>query len=435
VEKRLAFKDNYMYDIQILEEPAVHRSPPMDFNLTDEQQMLRDGVRRFAMERYSFESRKRLLATAERFSEQNWATYAELGWLALALPEEVGGLDCSFVETSIVMQELGRVLALEPYATSAVLGAHIIGAAATNSQRPELLAQLGNGALRLALAHTEPDARYELSAVRTTTVQATGDGYEGYVLSGVKTLVFDAPSAHQLIVSAAFEDRRSRAEEERSGPDHRRSGSEARTFGLFLVPKDASGVTLTAYPLIDGTRAADVELKAVRLPKSALLVEPQRALDVLEEAIDRTVLAQVAEALGAMESVLDITNGYIKQRVQFGQPIGKFQALQHRMAEMFVEVQETRSILYRGMALLDAAPAERKRAVSAAKVVACNAGRFVGAQGIQLHGGIGMTEEHSIGHYYKKLVAFEKRYGDTEFHVSRYLGEGRREAGMQHAAQ
>lgn len=378
----------------------------MDFNLTDEQQMLRDGVRRFAVERYSFEARKRLLATPERFSQHNWSTYAELGWLALALPEEVGGLGCSFVETAIVMQELGRVLALEPYATSAILGAHMIGASENNEQRVELLSLLGSGELRVALAHSEPDARYELNAVRLTTAHATDDGY---VLSGGKTLVFDAPSADRLIVSAAF-------------------GAEG-SFGLFVVPTDGSGVIMNAYPLIDGTRAADIELSAVRLPKSALLVEPRRALDVLEEAIDRTVLAQVAEALGAMEAVLDITNGYIKQRVQFGQPIGKFQALQHRMAEMFVEAQATRSILYRGMALLEAAPAERKRAVSAAKVVACNAGKFVGAQGIQLHGGIGMTEEHSIGHYYKKLVAFEKRFGDTEFHVSRYLGEGRRTAG------
>jgi alkylation response protein AidB-like acyl-CoA dehydrogenase len=369
----------------------------MDFNLTDEQQMLRDGVRRFAVERYSFEARKRLLATVERFSLQNWSTYAELGWLALALPEEVGGLGCSFVETALVMQELGRVLALEPYATSAILGAHIIGASENNKQREELLSRLGSGHLRLALAHSEPDARYELDAVRVTTAKATDDGY---VLSGMKTLVFDAPSADQLIVSAALAD---------------------RSFGLFIVPTDASGMAMNDYPLIDGTRAADIELSAVRLPKSALLVEPQRALDVLEEAIDRTVLGQVAEALGAMEAVLDITNGYIKQRVQFGQPIGKFQALQHRMAEMFVEVQQTRSILYRGIALLEAAPAERKRAVSAAKVVACNAGKFVGAQGIQLHGGIGMTEEHSIGHYYKKLVAFDKRFGDIEFHVSRYL--------------
>jgi alkylation response protein AidB-like acyl-CoA dehydrogenase len=382
----------------------------MDFNLTDEQQMLRDGVRRFAVERYSFEARKRLLATTERFSAENWSTYAELGWLALALPEDAGGLGCSFVELAIVMQELGRVLALEPYATSAILGAHIIGASENKSQRAQVLSQIGTGQLRVALAHSEPDARYELEAVRATA-QATEDGY---VLSGVKTLVFDAPSADRLIVSAAL--------------------AGEGSFGLFIVPTDASGVVMDAYPLIDGTRAADIELKAVHLPKLALLVEPRRALDVLEEAIDRTVLAQVAEALGAMEAVLEITNGYLKQRVQFGQPIGKFQALQHRMAEMFVEVQQTRSILYRGMALLEAAPAERKCAVSAAKVAACNAGKFVGAQGIQLHGGIGMTEEHSIGHYYKKLAAFEKRFGDTEFHISRYVEEGRRTGGAQHNA-
>jgi alkylation response protein AidB-like acyl-CoA dehydrogenase len=395
----LELKGNYMYDIQILEgrPPSGSR---VDFNLTDEQQMLRDGVRRFATERYSFEARKRLLATTERFSHQNWRTYAELGWLALALPEELGGLGCSFVETAIVMQELGRVLALEPYATSAILGAHIIGTSGNNEQRAELLPQLGSGELRIALAHSEPDVRYELDTVRATTAKATADGY---ILRGVKTLVFDAPTADQLIVSAAL---------------------VGGSFGLFIVPVQASGVTMSAYPLIDGTRAADIVFNDVRVPKTALLLEPPRALDVLEEAIDRTVLAQVAEALGAMESVLEITNSYIKQRVQFGQPIGKFQALQHRMAEMFVEVQQTRSILYRGIALLEAAPEERKRAVSAAKVVACNAGKFVGAQGIQLHGGIGMTEEHSIGHYYKKLVAFEKRFGDTDFHVSRYLTKG-----------
>jgi alkylation response protein AidB-like acyl-CoA dehydrogenase len=369
----------------------------MDFNLTDEQQMLRDGVRRFALERYSFEFRKKVLASPDRLSEATWGLYGELGWLALALPEEVGGLGCSFVETAIVMQELGRVLALEPYAASVILGAHIVGAAEANIQRRELLTRLASGDVRFALAHSEAGTRYELDAVRATVARETGDGY---ALNGAKTLVFDAPAAHQLIVSAALE-----------------NGG----FGLFLVPKDAAGVSLSAYPLIDGTRAADIEITDVRLPKSSLLVAPERALDVLEEAIDRIVLAQVAEALGAMESVLEITNGYLKQRVQFGQTIGKFQALQHRMAEMFVEVQETRSILYRGMALLEAPPAERKRAVSAAKVVACNAGRFVGAQGIQLHGGIGMTEEHSIGHYYKKLIAFEKRFGDAEFHVSRYL--------------
>jgi alkylation response protein AidB-like acyl-CoA dehydrogenase len=368
----------------------------MDFNLTDEQQMLREAVRRFAQEQYTFEARRRVIESAAGCSSENWSSYAELGWLALGLPEDVGGLNCSFVETALLMEEFGRVLALEPYASSAILCARIVDASQKGEHRDALLPALGEGKLRMALAHSEADARYNLGAVQSTTAEATG---EGYVLDGLKTLVFDAPSADRLIVSA------------------RVNGG----FGLFLVEPGLTGVSMNAYPLIDGTHAADVEFKAVKLPASALLVEPDRALAILEEAIDRTVLAQVAEALGAMQAVLDITNAYIKQRVQFGQPIGKFQALQHRMAEMFVEVQETRSILYRGMALLDAAPAERKRAISAAKVVASNAAKFVGAQGIQLHGGIGMTEEYAVGHYYKKLIAFEKRYGDTEFHVGRYL--------------
>ena len=370
----------------------------MDFNLTEEQQMLRDAARRFATEQYSFEQRKQLLA-AGGFSEENWKTYADLGWLGLGLPEDVGGLACSFVETVLLAQEIGRALVLEPYATSAILCAHIIDASQSQKHRDELLPELAQGTLRLALAHTEKDARYDLQAVRATTAKAAGDAY---VLDGVKTLVFDAPVAHLLLVSAALD----------------------QGFGLFVVPKDAAGATLNSYPLIDGTRAADITFNGVRVPQSALLVKPGRALEILEEAVDRTVLAQVAEALGAMEAVLEITNAYIKQRVQFGQPIGKFQALQHRMAEMFVEVQETRSILYRGMAMLEAPAAERKRAISAAKVVASNAGKFVGAQGIQLHGGIGMTEEYAVGHYYKRLIALEKRFGDTEYHVSRYLAVG-----------
>ena len=367
----------------------------MDFNLSDEQQMLRDAARRFADEQYSFEQRKHVLAS-RGFSEANWNSYAEFGWLGLGLPEDVGGLACSFVETAILVQELGRALVLEPYTTTAILCARIVDASQSSEQRSALLPELAEGKLRLALAHSEADARYELSAVRAT--QAKSDD-NGYVLSGIKMLAFDAPTAHKLIVSAAL--------------DH--------GFGLFVVPQDAAGVQMTAYPLIDGTYAADIRFDSVRVPKAALLVAPDRSLQVLEEAMDHTVLAQVAEAIGAMEAVLDITSAYIKQRVQFGQPIGKFQALQHRMAEMFVEVQESRSILYRGMALLDAEPAERKRAVSAAKVVASNAGKIVGAQGIQLHGGIGMTEEYAVGHYYKRLLALEKRYGDTDHHISRYL--------------
>ena len=330
------------------------------------------------------------------FSDQNWSTYAELGWLALGLPEDVGGLACSFVETAIVMQELGRVLALEPYTTSAVLCAHIVDASGSQTHRSELLPELAAGNLRLALAHSEADSRYELNAVRATAARATNDGY---VLNG----------AQDAGVRCALR-----------APTHRLCGDGARLRPVHRAEEcggcDAEPVSADRWDACCRYRIQVRARAAVGAARRAAA-----CARILEEAVDRTVLAQVAEALGAMEAVLEITNAYLKQRVQFGQPIGKFQALQHRMAEMFVEVQETRSILYRGMAMLEAPPAERKRAISAAKVVAANAGKFVGAQGIQLHGGIGMTEEYAVGHYYKKLIAFEKRFGDTEYHVSRYL--------------
>ena len=367
----------------------------MNFDLPDEQEMLRDAARRFAGEHYSFPQRRCVLETGDGFSLAAWQAYAEMGWLGLELPEDVGGLDCSFVETALLMEEFGRVLALEPFASSAILCAGIVNESGNQSQREGLLQSLIEGRVLLALAHSEAGDRYARGPMRSGAV-STGNGF---VLNGEKTLAFDAPSADHLVVSARFE----------------------AGVGLFLVPKAAAGLRVEGYRLIDGTRAGDVMLRDVRLPESALLIEPARALEVLEDALDRTVLAQIAEALGTMEAVLEITNIYLKQRVQFGQTIGKFQALQHRMSEMFIEVQETRSMLYRGMAHLGAGPAVRAAAISAAKVVAGNAAKFVGTQGIQLHGGIGMTEEYAVGHYYKRLVVFEKRYGDCDFHAERFM--------------
>jgi alkylation response protein AidB-like acyl-CoA dehydrogenase len=367
----------------------------MNFDLNDEQDMLRDAARRFAGEHYSFDARRRVLATEEGFSRNVWQSYADMGWLGLGLPEDVGGLDCSFVESALLMEEFGRVLALEPYASSAILCARMVDKSASPSHRGALLPPFIEGKELMALAHSEAGSRYTGGQVNCTATAAA----DGFILNGTKTMVYDAPSADHLLVSAQFEG----------------------DFGLFVVRRGGDGIQLTPYRLIDGTRAGDVEFRAARVPASALLVEPGRALDVLEEALDRTILAQIAEALGAMEAVLAITNSYLKQRVQFGRAIGTFQALQHRMADMFIETQEARSALYRGLAFLSTAPGERAAAISAAKVVAANAAAFVGAQGIQLHGGIGMTEEYAVGHYYKKLVVFGKRHGDVDFHASRFL--------------
>ena len=374
----------------------------MDFNLTDEQQMLRESASRFVREQYGFEARRKWTADGG-WSRERWGQYAEMGWLSLSIPESLGGLGCSFVETALVAEEMGRGIALEPFVGCVVLAARLIeraDAPGLGTQREALLAGIADGSAITLLAHSEPGSRFELDSVKTQA-RATASGW---VIDGAKMMVPGAPTAAHFIVSARL---------------------EGQGIGLFLVHREA--VVLQAYPLIDGTWAGDIELHGVAVGKDAMLAAPGAALPLLEEAMDRAALAQVAEGLGCMEAVLALTSEYLKTRQQFGQPIGKFQALQHRMSEMFVEVQETRSILYRGIAHLDDAPAARKQAVSAAKVMLGSAGRFVGGQGIQLHGGIGVTDEYQVGHYYKRLLALEKLYGDSDWHLDRFI-EAQRES-------
>jgi alkylation response protein AidB-like acyl-CoA dehydrogenase len=368
----------------------------VDFNLTEEQQMLRDSARRFVQEHYRIEQRRAVSKTQLGFSLEHWRSMSDLGWLALAVPEELGGLGCSFVELALLLEEFGRGLVLEPYVSSAVVCAHILDKCENAPARAATMSAMVEGRRRLALAHQESAQRYELMPV---SVEAKREGEGFFRLNGIKNLVLDAPAADQFIVSARVE------------------GEE--NFSLFLVDRAAAGVKLEGYPLVDDSRAADIELHNVLMPRSAVLSGPARSRLVLEEALDRATLACVAEALGAMEAVLQLTADYLETRVQFGQPIGKLQALQHRMAEMFVEVQETRSILYCGIAHLNAEASVRGPVISAAKMVTLEAARIVGSQGVQLHGGIGMTEEYAMGHYFKKLLAFEKTYGDGDWHAER----------------
>jgi alkylation response protein AidB-like acyl-CoA dehydrogenase len=372
----------------------------VDFSLSEEQQMLSDGAEKFLAAHYSFEQRRALLSSPAGFSEQNWQTFAELGWLALPVPEDAGGLGGSFIDTTLIMEAMGRRLVLEPYATTAILAARVIARSSNEELRSSLLPQIAQGTCRVALAHGELASRYDMRNVQTCARLEQ----DSYVMDGVKVMALDAPSAHKLIVSASTVD---------------------KELALFLLDADAPGVTVRGYPLIDGTRAADVELAAVRVNRNSLLLAGREALEVLDEAIDRLILARVAEGLGAMEVVLQLVSEHLRSRQQFGQPLIRFQALQHRLAEMFVEIQETRSILYRGLAYIEAPAAERRAAVSAAKVVAANAGRVVGEQGIQLHGGVGMTEEYQVGHYFKRLIALEKAFGDVDYHLERLAGSGK----------
>lgn len=369
----------------------------MDFNLSDEQMMLRDGVERFIKDEYGFEERRQQANQGEGFSRAHWQQFADLGWLALNLPEDVGGLECSFAETSIVLESFGRGLVLEPFVTTAVLCARLIDRSGHEQHRQALLPSLVQGSLLLALADTESGSRFTVGCAEQTIAERTADGYR---LNGLKTLAFGAPSADRLLVTASLDD--------------------ANEPAVFLVDRQAAGVSLDSYNLVDGSRAADVRFKNVELPASALLIEPSNSREILDEAHDRAALAVVAQMLGVMHGVMDLTAEYIKTRSQFGQPIGKFQALQHRMAEMFVEAQHSRSILYRGMAYLEKSLVERRKAVSAAKAAVGKSGRFVCAQGVQLHGGIGMTEEYQVGHYFRLMTLLEKQFGDIDYHLTRF---------------
>jgi alkylation response protein AidB-like acyl-CoA dehydrogenase len=367
----------------------------MNFDLTEEQEMLRESAERLLRESYDANSRMKLLKTEDGFSREHWKQYAELGWLGVSLPEDVGGLGWSIADTCVLIEALGGSIVLEPYLTTAVLGAQLVDRSGSESHRQALLPALIGGELMLALAHHEPGNRYDNAAV-ATTARKSGDGW---VISGTKQLVYAAPSADKFIVSAKPEG--------------------AAGFALFLVERDNKGLELFQYELIDGTRAADIRFKDVTVPADALFVDATKALALLDEVLDITTICATAEALGTMEAALTITSEYIKTRNQFGQPIGKFQALQHRMAEMFVETQQTRSILFRGLSLLDSPPDERRRAVSFTKAHAGDSSFFVGANGIQLHGGYGMTEEYQISHVFKKLVTFQKSWGDTDWHYKR----------------
>jgi alkylation response protein AidB-like acyl-CoA dehydrogenase len=363
----------------------------MDFNLSDEQAMLREGVSRYVREQCAFSERHKNM-TREAL-DRRWADYSEMGWLGLSLPESAGGIGASFVESAIVMEEFGRGLVMDPYLENAIFCSRILEQSKNGGT---LLERMAKGDLRLAMAHAEDGLRYAVDHVSATRASSIAGGF---VLSGRKLLCLAAPLADSFIVSAALQD-----------------GSG---MALLLVPAGATGVKFKPYTLLDGSDAADIDFTEVRLDEDALLASGRKAQDLLGEAIDRATLAAVAEALGVMEAAVALAADHLKTRVQFKQPLGKFQALQHIMAECFVELQETRSILYRGIAGIDGDAESRAEAVSYAKAYAGPSAKLVGANCVQVHGAIGITEEHAVGNCYRKLVVFEKKFGDTEYHLKR----------------
>jgi alkylation response protein AidB-like acyl-CoA dehydrogenase len=373
----------------------------MDFEFTREQQLLGDTLRRFLGERYGFEARRGIVRSAEGWSREIWSALAEMGLLGLQVPEEHGGAGDAPVETLLTMTAFGRVLLVEPYLPSAILATSLIRELGSAAQKKSLLPPLVAGERIAVPAHDEEGTRYALSHVATSAARKK----DGFVLNGRKAVIPHAAAADHLLVSAR-----------ESG------GAEAEDgISLFLVKRDTPGVSITSYPTLDEQRAAEVVLRDVSLPSTALIGPEGGAFAAIRAAWDVGIAAVCAEAVGALQAILEATIEYTKTRKQFGVPIGTFQALQHRMAEMLLHVEQARSMSYlAALRCRHPDPVVRARAVSAAKVLVGQACRRVGQEAIQLHGGMGMTDELAVSHYFKRLTVIELSFGDTEHHLERF---------------
>jgi pimeloyl-CoA dehydrogenase small subunit len=371
----------------------------MDFELSEEQRLLQDSVRRMLAGVYDPDKRKRYAAEPDGFSRTLWRSYAELGLLGLPFEEKHGGIGGGAVETMIVMESFGRVLALEPYLASVILGGGFVRFGGNEGLQSVLLPKIAAGEALLAFAHAERQSRYDLSDVATTARQ---DGAH-FILDGDKTLVLSGDSADQLIVSARI-----------SGSRRDQAG-----IGLFLVDAAAKGVTRRGYPSIDGRRAAEISFSGVRVAADAAISEPGKAFGLIERVADHAIAALCAEAVGAMDVLHETTVDYLKTRKQFGVPIGNFQVLQHRAADMLIALEQARSMaLFAAMMADDTDVVARRQAISAAKVQIGRSGRLIGQQAIQLHGGIGMSMEYPAGHYFKRLTAIDTLFGDADHHLT-----------------
>lgn len=371
----------------------------MDFDLSDDQRMLKDSVDRLIADTYGFEQRKAILASPDGWSRAAWGKLAELGLLGVNFAEEVGGFGGGPVETMLVAEAFGRGLVVEPYFATVVLGGGLLRHAGSAEQQAAYLPQVATGELLLAFAHHERAARYNLTHIGVTATQTA----EGWTIDGEKSLVLHGDCADKLLVSA------------------RVSGgvTDAAGIGLFVV--DAAAVTRRGYPTQDGQRAAEVSFVGARA--EALLCLD--AWPAISRTIDEAIAFGCAEAVGAMAEMHATTIDYMKTRKQFGRAIGEFQVLQHRAVDMLVELEQARSMaMYATMMSAEDDDIERGKAISAAKVQVGKSGRMVGQEAIQLHGGIAMTMEYKVGHYFKRVTMIEKLFGDVETHTARLVEFG-----------
>ncbi|MCE7028617.1 acyl-CoA dehydrogenase family protein [Jiella avicenniae] len=370
----------------------------MDFDLSEEQSLIKDSVTRLLRTEYGFEAREKHRAEASGFSEKLWASFAELGLLAIPFEEEDGGLGAGPVETMIVMEAFGRALVVEPYLASVVMAGAALRHAASPEQRAAIVPGIVEGSSRLAFALAERDTRYDLSRI---AMKASREG-DGFRLSGEKTLVLHGDTATGFVVAA------------------RTAGApgEAAGLGLFNVPAGADGLTRRGFPTQDGMRAGELTFANVFVPKDAVLGDPEGAWPAIARVEAEVSAALCAEAVGSMERMVELTVAYIKERKQFGVPIAAFQVLQHRASEMYMALEQARSMaIFAAMNAAEHDETARRTAISAAKVQIGRSGRFIGQNAVQLHGGVGVTMEYEIAHHFKRQAMIDLAFGDADYHL------------------
>jgi len=378
----------------------------MDFSLTDEQTMLADSVSRFIDNDYDFDTRQKIAAGDARFSAEMWRTFAELGWTAVPFDEADGGLGGGPVELMLMMEQFGRGLVVEPFLPTVVLAGGVLRRTATAAQKDRWLAPLIGGELQAALAFAEPQSRFDLADIATT---ATNEDTH-YLLNGKKAFVLNGGDADLLIIPA-------RTAGQRRGRDG---------ITLFALAADAPGVERKPYPTVDGHSAAEIVLTNVDVGPDSVLGDPGRGFEALRAAVDDAALAVCAEATGILRAMHDKTVEYSKNRVQFGVPIGSFQALQHRMVDMLMICEQCRSLLLWTAMVATSDPADAGKAISALKYQVGSSGRLVAQDAVQIHGGMGVTWELDIAHYFKRFTGIETLFGNADFHLDRYVNESSR---------
>ena len=372
----------------------------MDFTFNEEQTLIQDQVDQFIQKEYDWETRQSLSNSELGFGDNNWQKFAELGWLGISTSEDNGGFGGSAIESMLIMEAFGKGLVVEPFLETIIMSGGLIDEHGSDQQKSSILEPAIAGQLHLALAYAEPQSRFNLSDVVT---EAKSDG-DNFILNGYKSVVMNGPSANKIIISA------------------RTSGSQLEENGitLFIIDGDSQGLNKTNYKTVDGRRASDLTIENVSVSKDDIVGQIDEGFDILDSSIDRAILAISAEAVGAMEVLYKTTVEYTKTREQFGTSIGKFQVLQHRMVDMFMEYEQCKSLLYMATMKHEEGSADAKKAISGLKYQVGKAGRFIGQQAVQLHGGMGVTDELNVGHYFKRLTTVGTIFGNSDYHLKKY---------------